>query len=131
MSINPRAQRHFKKKITTYIILVVALSLAIFLVNFSVSLRNSLFVSPIGKVNTDIALVEKFLKDNRIQFSEIIQQGNYYVINIRNNGQVKISQDKDLSEQITSLQRILRELTIEGKPFKSIDFRFSEPIISF
>jgi len=34
-------------------------------------------------------------------------------------------------QQIASLQRILRALTIEGKSFKNIDFRFKEPIISF
>jgi hypothetical protein len=111
--------------------LVAVLGLALFLLNFFIALRNPLFVSPIGKINTNGVLVGKLLKDNRIQFSAIIQESNYYLINIQNNGQVKISQDKDIVEQITSLQRILRELTIEGKPFKSIDFRFSEPIISF
>ena len=131
MSVNPRAQRHLKKKIKIYIILVAVLGLAMLLLNFSVTFKNSLFVSPIGKVNTNGALVEKLLKDNKIRFSAIIRQSNYYSVNIQDNGQVKISQDKNIVEQITSLQRILRELTIEGKPFKSIDFRFSEPIISF
>jgi len=131
MSVNPRTQRHLKKKIKIYIILVAVLGLAMLLLNFSVTFKNSLFVSPIGKVNTNGALVEKLLKDNKIRFSAIIRQSNYYSVNIQDNGQVKISQDKNIVEQITSLQRILRELTIEGKPFKSIDFRFSEPIISF
>jgi len=131
MSINPRSQRHLKGKITAYIFLVAVLALVVFLLNFLVALRNPLFVSPIGKINTNGALVEKLLINSKIQFSAIIQESNYYLINIQNNGQVKISQDKNIVEQITSLQRILRELTIEGKPFKSIDFRFSEPIISF
>jgi hypothetical protein len=131
MSTNPRTRRHLRRKITAYIVLVAALGLTIFLLNFFVALRNPIFVSPIGKINTNGALVEKLLKDNKIRFSTIIRQSNYYSVNIQNNGQVKISQDKNIVEQITSLQRILRELTIEGKPFKSIDFRFSEPIISF
>jgi len=131
MSTNPRTQRHLKRKIATCLVLVVVLGLTIFLLNFFISLRKPLFISPIGKLDTNMVLVEKLLKDNKIQFSAITEQSNYYLISIQNNGQVKISQNKNIIEQVTSLQRILRELTIEGKPFKSIDFRFSEPIISF
>jgi hypothetical protein len=54
-----------------------------------------------------------------------------YSVNIPNNGQVILSGDKDINSQIASLQRILIQLTIEGKTFKNIDFRFSEPTISF
>jgi len=42
-----------------------------------------------------------------------------------------ISSKKNIDEQISSLQRILRELTIDDRPFKSIDFRFEKPVVEF
>ncbi len=85
-----------------------------------------------GKNNIDTKKVEKILRDKSILFSQVLILSDLsYGINIQNNGQVRLSSKKDIIYQITSLQRILKQLTIEGKPFKSIDFRFEEPIISF
>jgi len=84
-----------------------------------------------GKTNVDLVFVEKKLKDKDILFSQVSLSDNSYLIDIQNNGQVRLSLDKDIDKQIASLQRILIQLTIEGKLFKSIDFRFSEPIVSF
>ena len=75
--------------------------------------------------------VKKLLKEGNIMFSKVTLSGLVYLIDIPNNGQVSLSSQKDMASQISSLQRILRQLTIEGKQFKSIDFRFNEPIISF
>lgn len=83
-------------------------------------------------MNSDVAMVEKSLREKNIAFSQVLAlSDSTYRINIPNNGQVKLSQTLDISKQIASLQRILVALTIEGKPFKSIDLRFKEPIISF
>ena len=82
-------------------------------------------------MSTDLSSVKKILKDNNISFSEVTLSDDSYLVDISDNGQIKLSQDKDINKQISSLQRILAALTIEGKPFKSIDFRFEEPIISF
>jgi hypothetical protein len=131
MSTNPRRERHLKKKIAKYILLLGIGCAVVFFLNVYSIFRSPLYVSPIGRADNDKTLVEKLLKDNKILFSAVAQQGNYYLVSIQNNGQVKLAQNKDLASQIASLQRILRELTIEGKPFKGIDFRFSEPIISF
>lgn len=85
-----------------------------------------------GKNNIDTKKVEKILKDNNILVSRVLVLSDLsYEVTVLNNGQVKLSSKKDINRQIASLQRILRELTIEGKSFKSIDFRFEEPIISF
>lgn len=85
-----------------------------------------------GASNSDRAKVEKILKDKNILFSQVfVLSDSSYMVNIPNNGQVRLSSQKNIDNQISSLQRILRELTIEGKPFKSIDFRFEEPIVSY
>ena len=91
-----------------------------------------MFISPLGKASIDVKKVEKILKDNNVLFSQVhILSDSSYGINIPNNGQIRFSSQKDITKQVASLQRILRELTIEGKQFKSIDFRFEEPIVSF
>lgn len=132
MYINPRKQKSFKKKITVYILLLVILTSLLLLLNSNFISAKPLFISPLGKTNTDITTVEKSLKRNNILFSNVvIASDSSYVINIPNNGQVRLSAIKDINKQISSLQRILVELTIEGKPFKNIDFRFEEPIVSF
>jgi len=131
MSTNPRQQKHFKRKLITYILLLGILGLIFFFLSTFFISRNSLFISPIGSINIDLNHVKEILKDNNVLFSEVSLYDYCYLVNIQNNGQVKLSQNKDIEKQISSLQRILIQLTIEGKPFKSIDFRFSEPIISF
>jgi hypothetical protein len=131
MSINPRKLKYFKRKFAAYILLLGVLGISAFFLNTFLVSRKPLFISPISKIKIDLASVEKILKDNNILFSQVSLSDYSYLINIQNNGQVRLSHDKDINKQISSLQKILRELTIEGKPFKSIDFRFSEPIISF
>ena len=91
-----------------------------------------MFISPMGENNVGTYKVEKILKDNSILFLQVLAlSDSSYLISILNNGQVRFSSQKDINRQTASLQRILRELTIEGKQFKSIDFRFEEPIILF
>jgi hypothetical protein len=131
MSINPRKLKYFKRKFAAYIVLLGILGGAIFVLNTFFTSSEPLFISPIGKTNIDLAFVEKILKDKNILFSQASLSDYSYLINIQNNGQVRLSQNKDVDKQISSLQKILRELTIEGRSFKSIDFRFEEPIVAF
>ena len=131
MSTNPRQQRHFKKKIVGYIFLLGILGFITFFLNVFIISKKPLFISPMGRTDINKVSIEKTLRDNGILFSEVVSSECCYVFNIQNNGQIKLSRAKDIHEQIASLQRILRELTIEGKSFKSIDFRFLGPIISF
>lgn len=130
MSIKPRQQRYSRKK-GFYIFLLILLICLGFLIK-SIFFSASALISPLGKGNSDTAKVKKALRQNNISFSEIVVlSDSSYVVSIANKGQVRFSSQKDIVKQISSLQRILRELTIEGKLFKSIDFRFEEPIISF
>lgn len=131
MFTNPRRQRYTKKRIIVFVFLIGALAILIFLFNTFSFLGKPLFVSPVGKENTDINLVKKILKDNKVLFSDVSLLDDTYLVSLQSNGQVKLSQNKDINKQVASLQRILIQLTIEGKSFKNIDFRFSEPIIAF
>lgn len=131
MFINSKRQNFFKKKLIIYVFLLVVLGCIIVFLN-SFFLRKPLFISPLGRMNSDVAMVEKSLREKNIAFSQVLALSDFtYIIYISNNGQVKLSQTKNIGKQIASLQRILIALTIEGKLFKSIDFRFKEPIVSF
>ena len=129
--LQKRGRRFFKTKLTAYILLLTMFGFIIFLINSLFPSQKSLFISPIGENNIDAKKIEKVLKDNNILFSQVLFANSSYVVIIPNNGQVKLSSKKDINRQIASLQRILRELTIEGKQFESIDFRFEEPILIY
>lgn len=132
MSVNLRKGRNFKRRFAVYTLLFGVLGFVFFYFNFFYFSKKSLFISPIGKAGRDVSVIEKKLKEKNISFSEVLPLSDLaYLINIPNGKQVKLSSVKDIDKQISSLQRILIQLTIEGKLFKSIDFRFSEPIISF
>ncbi|MDE2025953.1 MAG: hypothetical protein KGJ07_05645, partial [Patescibacteria group bacterium] len=63
--------------------------------------------------------------------SVTIASDSALLVTLDSGEQIIFSQKKDLSEQITSLQLIKRELTIEGKRLNRVDFRFDNPIITF
>jgi hypothetical protein len=131
MSTNPRQQKHFKKVFARYLIFLSIIIFALYILNVFVISKKPLFISPMGKVSSNSASVEKILKNKGISFTGVTLVDDYYTVNVSSSGKIKLSTNKDINQQIASLQRILRELTIEGKSFKSIDFRFSEPIITF
>ncbi len=56
---------------------------------------------------------------------------NSYSIQLSDGPLIIITQNKDISSQITSLQVIYNRLTMEGKRFKKLDLRFSKPVITF
>lgn len=128
--MNLGRQKRSKKIIVVYLLVLGVLIIAVYSFNKLSLINKPLFISPIGKVSTNVSSVEKILKENKIQFSGVMRDGNSYSVQIAD-GLVKLSSDKDINQQIASLQRILIQLTIEGKSYKVIDFRFNEPIISF
>lgn len=91
------------------------------------------FISPLAssKAIKDSG-IETLLKKAKINFSNVeIASDSSYLVFLVDNGSVLISPNKSLDLQVRSLQIILSRLTIEGKRFKSLDFRFDKPVISF
>lgn len=132
MSLNQRKRRHFKRIFVSYLLLFGLLGIVVIYLNSFYFFKKPLFISPLGKPGKEIFMVEKKLKEKNISFSRVLSLSDtVYLVSISDNRQIKLSSVKDIDKQISSLQRILDQLTIEGKQFKSIDFRFSEPIISF
>lgn len=131
-----KKRKSFKTKLTGYILLLTIFGFVIFLINSLFLAGKPLFISPMGEntigTKNGTKKIEKILRDNNISFSQVLALSDFsYRVTMLNGGQVRLSSKKDINRQITSLQRMLREFTIEGKSFKSIDFRFEEPIVSF
>lgn len=99
------------------------------------------YISPISSVplptlfNSSLAtlkIVENLLYKNKIPFTSISQaSGSAILIKMRDGEDVIFSDKKNIDSQISSLQLVLSRLTIEGKRFTSLDFRFDRPIIVF
>lgn len=61
----------------------------------------------------------------------VIQTDNTVQVTIDTDEQVIFSLQKDLASQFTSLQLTIGHLTIEGKRFHRLDFRFDRPVIEY
>lgn len=75
--------------------------------------------------------IEESLKKSDIPFSKVmVSTGSSYIVFLSEGGEVIISPNKDLSFQISSLQLVLSRFTIEGKKFRSLDFRYDRPVVT-
>lgn len=84
---------------------------------------------PQGIYSNDV--VEKRLNEKKIEFKKITQEEGAVRVILKDDSEVIFSSKKDVGTQVSSLQLTLSRLTIEGKKLKIIDFRFSNPVISF
>ena len=72
------------------------------------------------------ACAKRSLSCQNIEFTT--QQDITFMIN---NNQIFISTSKNIPQEIASLQLIIRQLTMEGKEFHRLDFRYDRPVISY
>lgn len=71
------------------------------------------------------------LKKNNILFNSVIPASDSsMVIQLSDGKEVVLSGQKNINEQISSLQLILTRLTMEGREYERLDLRFDKPIIS-
>lgn len=96
------------------------------------------FISPLplGKYITqrsnDSAQIQKFLRKAHIQYQGVYMTNDYsYVVKLKDGEMIFFSPKKPIDQQISSLQLVLSRLTIEGKRFSSLDFRFDNPVIIY
>ena len=94
--------------------------------------RRNRIINPIlQNKGPNVSKIESMLSESRIAFSYITLKSDYFDIRLADGEVVYMPVNKDLKIQTSSLQAILKELTINGKEFKKIDFRFDKPVISF
>lgn len=92
--------------------------------------KRPIVINPVVR-NSDVdsSKIGRLLSNASISFSSISFTGGYFDIELVDGGRVYISSRKDPSIQVSSLQAILKQLTINGKKFQIIDFRFDKPVI--
>jgi hypothetical protein len=108
---------------------------------FSQNFRKKQLISPIaitGKPSQKIvnpnatAHINELLTASNFHAIEVVAASNSAIFVTLDSGEhIIFSENKDLNAQITSLQLIKRQLTIEGKRVNRIDFRFDNPVLSF
>ncbi len=130
--LSSKKRKFFSKLPLYFFILVVLFGIAFALSYGLPRVINNSFISPlaINKVYKHNS-IEDLLSKNNVQFDKVlIATDSSYIVFLKDDGQVNISA-RNTGQQISSLQLILRQLTIEGKKFKRLDLRFDKPIIEF
>lgn len=136
-----KRKREFKKFLGIVLILLIALSLfgagGYYLV--TVKLKKPLYVSPLSTKPLNISekddtlhALENGLHQKNIAYTDIKTSSNSaYLVTLKDGGVVTFSPQKDILSQISSLQFILARLTMEGREIRTLDLRFSKPVVIF
>lgn len=114
----------------------IALVCIFFVVKHPLSIVNPLSKTSdsteFSDMGNSVEKITDLLKKNNIETTSVVNASESAVLATLPDGQeVVFSRDKDLNQQITSLQLILSRLTIEGKRVNRIDLRFANPVVSF
>jgi cell division septal protein FtsQ len=139
-----RVLRRDKKDLNKKRILLISLLLGgvgIFCVVIGIVMisHEPVFISPLpflrslglaSSNDTGKKQIETFMKAQNISYKDISLSGKTtYIVKISDNGNAYITTNKDVSEQLSSLQRIHSRLTMEGKKFSRLDLRYDKPVI--
>lgn len=75
--------------------------------------------------------LENLLSQKNITFSSIsVLSDSSYLVKLTDEEEIIFSATKPMESQVSSLQLILSRLTIEGKRFARLDFRFDKPVVT-
>lgn len=74
--------------------------------------------------------IEDILREKNIQHKDVVYiEGSDFKIIMSNSSEVVISSEKDLENDLSSLQYILSRLKMEGKQFTRLDLRYDKPVV--
>ena len=116
-----------------FFVLILFVLIGVLYFSYLYYFKKPLIISPLGKKSiSKTSLISDALSKNQISFTSIeTASDSSFLINLSEGGQVILSPAKEITPQISSLQLILKRLTIEGKRIKRLDFRFEKPVLSF
>lgn len=128
-----RNRRVKKALLLFFVFCILFLIIAVILVYSIFFAKKTLYISPVTKDSShDAKKIETLLLDAQIAFVSIsIHEDSSYKVLLKDGGQVVLSLKKDIGRQITSLQPILKQFTIDGRKFNRIDFRFDKPLVVY
>jgi cell division septal protein FtsQ len=121
-----------KRRLGIILIFIGLLALNFSLVYMAFFEKPKPIVSPLSKNQiSSNATVEKKLKERNIVYTSFTTEKDLnYKIKLESGGEVIIDSGKNIDQQLSSLQLILKQLKIEGKALKRLDFRYQKPIIT-
>ena len=130
-TLNRKQVKLFKKvKIIFGILILIIIGINIYLVDKIIFFKKPLFVSPLSGVGfSKNPSFENKLKKAKIDYTDLKINGNLYQFEVKGEGLVIMTPTKNIDQQISSLQLILKNLKIKGIRFKSLDFRYDKPVI--
>jgi len=131
-------KQYAKKRILFVSLICGGVGVVLGAIGFIVLSREPIFTSPLpfmqsigisAQDETETG-IRTFFKENKIEFSEIKRVGKAsYQVTTDDESVIFISSEKDLSKQLSSLQRIVSRLTMEGKKYTRLDLRYDKPVI--
>lgn len=133
-TLTKKEKKKIQRKKLGLSLIFMGLSLIAFMLFYLVFLeKDPPLINPLSKdqSSTDSKLI-KILKEEKIAYKEIETTKDLkYRIKFDKNGEAILTPEKNLEEQIASLQLIISQLKIEGRTFKRLDFSYEKPIITF
>lgn len=135
-----KEKKHRLRKVSLIsIILSGVIGVAMMITGIILIVNEPIFTSPLPlfqswrdaqKKEDTVKEIEKQLKSKSIVYESVTREtSNRYKIILEGNGEVFISPEKGVTEQLSSLQVILSRLTMEGKKFKRLDLTYDRPVI--
>lgn len=123
----------YKKKLFFSSIIVGLLILNFVLIYIAFLDKPGPILNPLSKNQiSSTQIIEKKIKESGIMYESFTTGEDLtYILTLSSKSEVIIDSNKDIDEQISSLQLILKQLKIEGKALKRLDFRYQKPIITF
>lgn len=136
----PRKRKRFVRKIIFFSIFlgsIFLLAIGTLFYFFEMKLRKPLYISPMPIIHAiqsnDSAKdneLQKALEKKQIAYTAMSNgDNNSIIVTLQKGGKVTFSSQKDIMSQIASLQYILSHLTMEGRQFSTLDFRFDKPVV--
>lgn len=122
-----------KKRLGILLIFLGMILIAAFLAFLAFFEKKELFVSPLSTDQTSVnTRIEKLLKEKKVNYVSFYTAKDLsFILMLPENREVILDPNKNISEQLSSLQLILSQLKIDGKAFKRLDFRYQKPVITF
>ena len=134
-------ERKVKARLTRLVVLLSLFlaTLIVCAVIFAVWITSGFHVlSPLSALTQSVGSDAQLISIQQVCQEEKIPCGNVAVVDdktvqltLDNHAVVLLSLKKDVKKQLSSLQQVISQLTIKGKQFKKLDFRFENVIVSF
>jgi len=133
-TVTKKEKKEAAKKRTGFLLVFLGLVfLNVFLIYSAFFEKPKPIINPLSKNQVSSSqVIENKLKETGVRYTDFSTEKDLtYLVKLDPKGEVVLDPRKNVDEQLSSLQLILKQLKIEGKALKRLDFRYEKPIITF